>query len=132
MRISTHCFRRVRDAVGCSVEEPMIATETSPGRPFLDRLGPDEVSALRARAIARRFERGATLMHHDEVPGRVLVIESGHAKVTLLSEDGREVILAFRGPGDVLGEISALGGEPRSATVRALEPIDALAVAADD
>lgn len=110
----------------------MVVTETGSRQPFLDCLAPDEVSVLRARAVARRFERGSTLMHHDEVPGRVLVIERGHAKVTLLSEDGREVILAFRGPGDLLGEISALGGEPRSATVRALEPIDALAVAADD
>jgi CRP-like cAMP-binding protein len=110
----------------------MVVSETGSAQPFLDCLEPEEVSAIRARAIARRFERGATLMHHDEVPGRVLVIERGHAKVTLLSEDGREVILAFRGPGDLLGEVSALGGEPRSATVRALEPIDALAVGADD
>jgi CRP-like cAMP-binding protein len=110
----------------------MVVTDTGPARPFLECLGPDEVSVLRARAVARRFERGSTLMHHDEVPGRVLVIERGHAKVTLLSEDGREVILAFRGPGDLLGEVSALGGQPRSATVRALEPIDALAVTAAD
>jgi CRP-like cAMP-binding protein len=41
-------------------------------------------------------------------------------------------VLAFRGPGDLLGEVSALGGEPRSATVRAIDPIDALAVAAGD
>jgi len=110
----------------------MVVTETGSGQPFLACLGPDEVNALRARAVARRFERGATLMHHDEVPGRVLVIERGHAKVTRLSEDGREVILAFRGPGDLLGEVAALGGDPRSATVRALEPIDALALGAGE
>jgi CRP-like cAMP-binding protein len=110
----------------------MVVTDAGTGQPFLARLTGDEVSALRARSVARRFERGSTLMHHDEVPGRVLVIERGHAKVTLLSEDGKEVVLAFRGPGDVLGEVAALGGEPRSATVRALEPVDALAVAAAD
>ena len=106
----------------------MAPSDTS----FLGRLAAEEVAALRARSIARHFERGATLMHRDEVPGRVIVIECGHAKVTLLADDGREVVLAFRGPGDLLGELAALGGEPRSATVRALEPLDALALSADD
>jgi CRP/FNR family transcriptional regulator, cyclic AMP receptor protein len=110
----------------------MAPTDPGSGRPFLERLASEEIAALRARALTRRFERGATLMHHTEVPSRVLVVERGHAKVTLMSEDGREVILAFRGPGDLLGEVSALGGEPRSATVRALDPIDALAMSAGD
>jgi len=110
----------------------MAVTHSGAGQSFATRLAADEIAALRARAVPRHFERGATLMHHDEVRGRVLLIERGHAKVTLVSEDGREIVLAFRGPGDLLGEVSALGGEPRSATVRALEPIDALAMAADD
>jgi CRP-like cAMP-binding protein len=110
----------------------MVVSDTGSGHVFLARLGADEVTALRSRGVPRHFERGATLMHQDEVPGRVLVIEQGHAKVTLLAEDGKEVVLAFRGPGDLLGEVSALGGEPRSATVRAIDPVDALAVAAGD
>jgi CRP-like cAMP-binding protein len=110
----------------------MVASEIDPGQPFTARLAPDELAAIRALAVARHFERGTTLMHQQEIPGRVLVIERGHAKVTRLTEEGREVVLAFRGPGDLLGEVSALGGEPRSATVRALEPLDALAIAAAD
>ncbi|HEX6715245.1 MAG TPA: Crp/Fnr family transcriptional regulator [Thermoleophilaceae bacterium] len=110
----------------------MVVSETAPAEPFLLHLAGDESAALRSRAVQRHFERGATLMHQDEIPGRVIVIERGHAKVTLLAEDGKEIVLAFRGPGDVLGEVAALGGEPRSATVRALEPVDALALAAGD
>jgi CRP-like cAMP-binding protein len=108
----------------------MAVPDAGPRHAFLDRLGPEEATALRSRAVVRHFERGATLMHHDEVPGRVLVLERGHAKVTLLSEDGKEIVLAFRGPGDLLGELSALGHKPRSATVRAVDPVDALALAA--
>lgn len=36
--------------------------------------------------------------------------------------DGREVLLAVRGPGDVLGELSGRDGNPRSTTVEAIEP----------
>jgi len=87
---------------------------------------------LRSRAVPRHFARGATIVHQGEVPGRVVVIEQGYAKVTAVTEDGKEVVLAFRGPGDVLGEVAALSALPRSATVRSIEPIDAIAVAVDD
>jgi CRP/FNR family transcriptional regulator, cyclic AMP receptor protein len=36
--------------------------------------------------------------------------------------------VAVRGPGDLLGEMSAIDGEPRSATVTTLEPVEALLV----
>jgi CRP-like cAMP-binding protein len=41
---------------------------------------------------------------------------------------GVEVVLAVRGPGALLGELSAIDGGPRSATVTALEPVSALAL----
>lgn len=110
----------------------MGPSDADQDRTFLERLSADEVQALRSRAVARHFERGTTLMHQDEVPGRVMVIERGRVKITNLADDGKEVVLAFRGPGDLLGELAALGGEPRSATVRALEPVDAIAMAATD
>src|SRR3954468_23328495 len=112
------------------VRGAMVTPDAGPTQPFLARLASDEVAVVRSRAVPRHFERGATLMHQDEVPGRVIIVERGHAKVTLLSEEGKEIVLAFRGPGDLLGEVSALGGHPRSATVRALEPMEVVALAA--
>ena len=40
--------------------------------------------------------------------------------------DGLEVVLAVRGPGALLGELSAVDREPRSATIQAVEPLTAL------
>jgi CRP-like cAMP-binding protein len=110
----------------------MFEPDTGPQEPFLARLNAEEVAALRAHAVARHFARGATIVHEGEVPGRVVVIERGYAKVTATTEDGKDVVLAFRGPGDVLGEVAALSGLPRSATVRVLDPIDALAIPIGD
>jgi CRP/FNR family transcriptional regulator, cyclic AMP receptor protein len=45
------------------------------------------------------------------------------------SSSGREVIVAVRGPGDLLGELAALVEAPRSATVATIEPVDALIMA---
>jgi CRP-like cAMP-binding protein len=61
----------------------------------------------------------------------VLIVRSGQAKVTVLDREGREVILGFRGPGELLGELSAVDGAPRSATVTALEPMTALGIPGD-
>lgn len=99
---------------------------------FLDALTDEEASDLRSRAVTRRFRRGATLMSQGEAPGRVLAIEEGRAKVTAITDDGRELVLAFSGPGDLLGELSALGGSARVASVRAIEPLTALAIASRD
>lgn len=110
----------------------MVQPETSPPESFLAALTEGELADLRARAVNRHFQRGGTLVQQGEDPGRVLVIETGRAKITAETEDGRELVIAFAGPGDLLGELSAIGGAPRTATVRSLEPLDALAVARGD
>lgn len=52
----------------------------------------------------------------------MLLCLSGRLKVVYAEPDGREVVLAVRGPGDVIGEFSSRDGLPRSATVQAIEP----------
>jgi CRP-like cAMP-binding protein len=47
-------------------------------------------------------------------PGSVFLIESGSVKVYMISEDGTELILGFRGTGELLCETSALDQVPRS------------------
>jgi CRP-like cAMP-binding protein len=50
----------------------------------------------------------------------------------MLTEDGREVVIGFVGQGDLIGELAALDGRPRSATVTAYEPCEGLAIALPD
>jgi CRP/FNR family transcriptional regulator, cyclic AMP receptor protein len=90
----------------------MAQPEKDPPESFLAALTGSEAGELRSRAVTRRFRRGATLVHQGEAPGRVLVIEQGRAEVTAITDDGRELVLAFSGPGDLLGEVSALGRAP--------------------
>ncbi|GAA4875482.1 Crp/Fnr family transcriptional regulator [Saccharopolyspora cebuensis] len=62
------------------------------------------------------------VLRQGEPGGWVLVCVSGRLKVVYSEPDGRELMLAVRGPGDVIGEFSGLDGRPRSATVQAIEP----------
>jgi CRP/FNR family transcriptional regulator, cyclic AMP receptor protein len=58
------------------------------------------------------------------VPQDVFVLRSGRVKVSAVASSGRQVLLAFRGPGDLVGELSALDERPRSASIVALEPVE--------
>jgi CRP/FNR family cyclic AMP-dependent transcriptional regulator len=71
------------------------------------------------------------LFHGGDDTGTVLLVRAGQAKVTLLDREGHEVILGFRGPGELLGELSAVDGEPRSASATALQPVVALGIPGD-
>jgi CRP/FNR family cyclic AMP-dependent transcriptional regulator len=99
---------------------------------FLDALAPGEADLLRARGVVRSFPRGTALFHEHEVSDRVMLLLEGRVKIASVSDDGREAVLAFRGPGEVLGELSAIDGQPRSAGVVAVDPVRALVVPAAD
>jgi CRP/FNR family cyclic AMP-dependent transcriptional regulator len=94
---------------------------------FLAELTADEQAELRELGSVRRYKRGDVLFHQGDDAGAVLVILAGHVKAAMLS-DGREVILAFPGPGELLGELSAVDGQPRSGTVRAVDDVEALVI----
>ena len=98
---------------------------------FAGALTADEREQLSREGRRRRFPRGATLFNEGERSDRVILLLSGRVKISYFTEDGREVVLALRSAGDILGELSALDGEPRSASAIALEPVDALLLSAD-
>jgi CRP-like cAMP-binding protein len=95
---------------------------------FMYALDDDDRKALSSIGVFRSFPAGTALFHEHQVADRVLILHSGFVKLSCYSEDGREVVLAIRGPGDVLGEMAAIDGEPRSATAIALEDVEALAL----
>ncbi len=66
------------------------------------------------------------LFTEGDATSRVVLLVSGRVKASTLSIDGIETILGFRGPGEVLGELSAMDGEPHVATVTVVEDGEAL------
>ncbi|GAA1835077.1 Crp/Fnr family transcriptional regulator [Luedemannella flava] len=99
---------------------------------FLGLLTAAETAALEACGRRRQWPRGRVIFREAEESDWVLVILSGRVKVSSHTAGGTEVVLAVRGPGSLVGELSAIDREPRSATVTALEPITGLAVSVAD
>jgi CRP-like cAMP-binding protein len=99
---------------------------------FLALLSDRDREALFALGGSRRFVRGERLMYQGEPGDRVIVLLAGHVKVSVTDARGHEVVLSFRGSGDILGELTFLHAEPRSSSVIALEPVEARAFAASE
>jgi CRP-like cAMP-binding protein len=99
---------------------------------FLEQLDEPARSALASLGRLRHFEAGTPLFLEGDVGANVMIVRTGHVKVFASSADGRERVLAIRGPGDVLGDLSAIDGQPRSASGTALEPVTAQVVTADE
>jgi CRP/FNR family transcriptional regulator, cyclic AMP receptor protein len=95
---------------------------------FLEALTPEEAADLRASGRERHYDAGVALFHEGDDAGSVIVLLAGRAKLTVPLSSDREVIVAVRGPGDLLGELAALVDAPRSATVATIEPVEALIV----
>ncbi len=97
---------------------------------FFVRLTLEERAQLQRRGRQRRWPRAASVFTEGERAEWVGVVLSGEAKVSYFTEEGKEVLLAIRGPGALIGELAAIDGEPRSATVSSLEPLEALVLPA--
>jgi CRP-like cAMP-binding protein len=90
---------------------------------FLAQL-PDGLSAeVRQRLQTIRSPKGRTLLEKGSNSRDVFFVLEGEVEVVLYSPDGREVFVTAIGPGEMFGQLAALDGRPRSATIVALSDV---------
>ena len=98
---------------------------------FWSVLSPAERSAFESAARKQVFGPGTAIMREGEQADAVMVILDGRAKVCL-DEDGRERVITERGPGDLVGESGTVPGYTRSATMIALDTVQALVMRTEE
>ncbi len=86
--------------------------------PLFEDLLEDDLARLAAGAQEERAGPGEVVFREGDTGDRAFVIVDGEIEVVKASGD-REVLLAVRGPGDVIGEMALLDAAPRMASVRA-------------
>ncbi|MEK0084379.1 Crp/Fnr family transcriptional regulator [Benzoatithermus flavus] len=92
---------------------------TLDGIGLLAPLEPAERKMLAARCAWRRYRAGERILSRDSSCRHVLFIVEGAVRVVNYAASGREVAYARIGAGHHVGELSAIDGEPRSASVEA-------------
>jgi len=77
-----------------------------------------------------RFAARERLFSEGDPSDHIAILLSGVVKISASTVNGREALLGLRGAGEIVGEIAALYGSPRSASVRALDDVEARLVPA--
>jgi hypothetical protein len=85
------------------------------------------IEQLAGQLVPVTFETGAELIREGEPGDRYYLIEQGRVVVSQAGQPMRQ-----QGPGESIGEIALLFDVPRTASVRALEPVEALTLSRDD
>ena len=93
---------------------------------LFESLDQKELEALSDVTFTRTFSKDTVIILAEEEGDTLFILKKGHVKVSIVSEEGREVILSLLGPGSVFGELSLLDGKPRSANVVATEETELL------
>jgi CRP-like cAMP-binding protein len=95
---------------------------------FLHTLTPAESDALEDMGEPASYPAGTVIFEEGGKPDCVLLVRSGRVRIAAHGGGDDEVVLAERGAGELLGDLSGIDGKPRSASVIALEEVRGLLV----
>jgi thioredoxin reductase (NADPH) len=94
-------------------------------------LKPAEIERFRRFGEARAFQAGESLFEVGEVGHGLCVILAGNVELVRYLESGARKTFPVQGPGEVLGEMAQLAGQPTLVNGRALGPVEALIIPPD-
>jgi CRP-like cAMP-binding protein len=94
--------------------------------PIFNDLSESDLKSVVNKMVSQSYKKGHVILEEDSTGDHCYFLTRGRVKITRVSSDEREVILALLGPGDFFGEMSLLSGEARSANVVTLEKTKAL------
>ncbi|MEC7759682.1 MAG: Crp/Fnr family transcriptional regulator [Candidatus Neomarinimicrobiota bacterium] len=100
--------------------------------PIFTDLTDSDLTKIASKMVPRVYEKGQMILLEESMGETFFIITQGAVKVTRLSADGREVILAILGESDFFGEMSLLDGEGRSANIVANEGAKVLTLSRND
>jgi CRP/FNR family cyclic AMP-dependent transcriptional regulator len=83
------------------------------------RLSDNEREALFARARTQKYAANESIFLMGSPGDRMVAVLSGTIRISVPSPDGKEIVLAILGPGEICGEIALLDGKERTADAKA-------------
>jgi CRP-like cAMP-binding protein/small-conductance mechanosensitive channel len=99
---------------------------------ILSVLTPEERQELAETIAEVSFAPGETILKEGDPGDSLFMVKRGRVRVLLARANGSSEQIAVLGPGQIFGEMSLLTGEPRSATVVAVEQTDCLVMGKAD
>ncbi|MFD9740093.1 Crp/Fnr family transcriptional regulator [Umezawaea sp. NPDC059074] len=126
-------FLRVKVRVGAQPPIPLVPPELGwPAHSLLGRLRDSSRRELLEIGAVVRFPDDEEIIEQDATDTHALLLLDGVVKVQASDETGNTALLAIRVAGDIVGEMSALDGRPRSASVLTCGNVVALMISSSE
>jgi signal transduction histidine kinase len=98
----------------------------------MERLNATDRRALASLAHTENHSVGSVICQEGDPGDALYVVVRGRVAILKEMQDGRDTLLGVRGPGEILGEMSLVGQQPRFASLVAAEATDLLHIKAAD
>lgn len=95
---------------------------------FLGRLPAPVIDVLLGKGQIKSFAKGAVVYRRGDPGESLMMVIHGRIKLTNTTIHGKEIVLYYVGPGEILGEIAALDGKERAVDTVALEDSEVFVV----
>jgi CRP/FNR family cyclic AMP-dependent transcriptional regulator len=89
--------------------------------PIFSSLSDESLADLHKGMREQRWSAGQLIFSRGDTGDHLYTILAGRIRLALSNARGREIVLRTLGPGEILGEMSLIDGEPRSADATAAE-----------
>jgi CRP-like cAMP-binding protein len=100
--------------------------------PLFEELDDDSLYELDQLLSVKQYKKNNLIIFEDDTGLNLFIIWRGRVKISQISEEGGEVILAILGESEFFGELSVIDGLSRSATVTALDDVELLVMKRED
>ncbi len=99
---------------------------------LFSELGEDELRAIGEVAHVLNLPRDSRIFDAGDPSDALFVVASGKVNIVITSSDGKELILAVLGAGQVFGEMGLLDAAPRSAAAITASPAELVSISRSD
>lgn len=99
--------------------------------PIFRNLSPETLAPLASTTRMVELLAGEVLFRQGDIAKTLYLIENGKIQIIREYDTKEEIILATLGSGEVVGDLSMIVGEPRTARVVAIEPTQLIALDRD-
>ncbi|MDH5445637.1 MAG: Crp/Fnr family transcriptional regulator [Gammaproteobacteria bacterium] len=96
---------------------------------LFSELNPSDSDILTQHSTTRTYPANSILINEGDDTDSLYVVLQGEVKVYASDENGKEVILNILGPGEYFGELALVDNEPRSASVKTIQPTKVMIIA---
>ena len=94
--------------------------------PVFAGLEPDTRADLARIGTTHRWAARQVIFQRGDLDDRMIAVVSGCIRLSVMTPQGRELVLTSMGPGEILGELALLDGAPRSTDAMTTEPTAAI------